>query len=352
MASLVPTTPPICLICSGRVHLIDTIPKMYYRHLGLPECRRSSKHLLRRSMRIVAILASYNEERFIAGCIEHLSGQGVEVYLIDNCSTDQTVSIAKQYLGHGLIGIETLPRALYDLEKILSRKESLAYTVDADWFMHADPDEVRLSPWPGVSLAEAFAKVDNEGYNAINFLEYTFVPTLESPNHDQSDFQKTMRWYYPFLREFPHRLNAWKRQPEQVELAWSAGHRVRFRGLRMYPHSFAMRHYLFLSAEHFIAKYGSREFSPLSVQKGWHAWRARVNRNLRPEEINLPSSSTLRSYISDAELDPSNPLKEHLVATMNLLSPSGVETKKNLGMAFQFLHRARRFLSHRLLRRP
>jgi glycosyltransferase involved in cell wall biosynthesis len=39
-------------------------------------------------MRVVAILASYNERRFIDGCLEHLHGQGVESYLIDNWSTD------------------------------------------------------------------------------------------------------------------------------------------------------------------------------------------------------------------------------------------------------------------------
>ena len=58
------------------------------------------------SMRIVALLAVHDEERFIGGCIEHLAGQGVEAYLLDNDSTDGTVEIAERHLGHGLIGIE------------------------------------------------------------------------------------------------------------------------------------------------------------------------------------------------------------------------------------------------------
>ena len=57
-----------------------------------------------RSIRVIALLASYNEERFIAG-------QGLQVYLIDNESTDNTVAIAERYAGRGLIRIETLPRA-------------------------------------------------------------------------------------------------------------------------------------------------------------------------------------------------------------------------------------------------
>jgi GT2 family glycosyltransferase len=85
-------------------------------------------------VRVVAILATHNEERFIAGCLEHLIGQGVEVYLIDNCSTDRTVEIAGRYLGRGLIDIETFPRAegVYKWRSILERKEQLATTLEAD----------------------------------------------------------------------------------------------------------------------------------------------------------------------------------------------------------------------------
>src|SRR3712207_8599948 len=97
-------------------------------------------------MRVVAILAAYNEERFLAGCLEHLFEQGVDAYLIDNESTDRTVEIAERYLGRGLIGIENIPRAagVFSWRPIIRRKEELAATLEADWFMHADPDEIRL----------------------------------------------------------------------------------------------------------------------------------------------------------------------------------------------------------------
>lgn len=35
-------------------------------------------------MRIVAILASYNEGHFMRACLEHYLQQGVEVYLLGN----------------------------------------------------------------------------------------------------------------------------------------------------------------------------------------------------------------------------------------------------------------------------
>ena len=52
-------------------------------------------------MRIIALLATYNEERFIASIIQHLFHQGVWVYLMDNSSTDRTLAIAEEYLGRG-----------------------------------------------------------------------------------------------------------------------------------------------------------------------------------------------------------------------------------------------------------
>src|ERR1700721_1468338 len=98
-------------------------------------------------MRIIAMLATYNEERFIAGCLEHLIGQGVDVYLMDDSSSDATVEIASRFLNKGLIGIETLVRnGTFALLPQLKRKEDLAQTLDADWFMHIDADEIRLPP--------------------------------------------------------------------------------------------------------------------------------------------------------------------------------------------------------------
>ena len=259
--------------------------------------------------RVVALLATYNEERFIAGCLEHLVRQHIDVYLLDNSSTDQTLAIAHRYLGRGLIGIETFPRdGIYRWRPILERKEQLAETLDGDWFMHVDADEIRLPPRSDRSLAQAFAEVDSAGYNAVNFQEFTFVPTREAPDHDHQDFQKTMRWYYPFLpSSAPMQVKAWKRQSSPVELAWSGGHHIWLPELRIAPQWFPMRHYLFLSVPHAVRKYVERHYDPAEVEAGWHRVRAR----LRPEMIRLPAMAELRGYFSDDQLDASNPRARH-----------------------------------------
>jgi glycosyltransferase involved in cell wall biosynthesis len=259
-------------------------------------------------MRAIALLATYNEERFAGPCIEHALEQGLDVYLIDNDSTDGTVQIAERYLGRGLIGIERLSRNdMYSWRPLLARKEELARSLDADGFLHIDADEIRPSPRRGVTVAEALAEVGRRGFNAVNFQEFTFVPTREAPDHDHPRFYETMRRYYPFQPRHPDQVRAWKRQETPVDLVATGGHRAEFAGLRLYPESFPMRHYLFLSRQHAIRKYCSRRYDPAEVAAGWHRARA----ELRPEDVTLLSQSELRLYTSDTELDASNPWTRH-----------------------------------------
>jgi hypothetical protein len=115
------------------------------------------------SLRVIAIIAAYNEEDIISSVIGHLAHSGIDAYLIDNHSTDDTVKEASQWLGRGLLHIERFPQSFspghdspgpFDWSAILRRKEELATELSADWFIHHDADEIRESPWPGFTLKE------------------------------------------------------------------------------------------------------------------------------------------------------------------------------------------------------
>jgi len=177
--------------------------------------------------------------------------------------------------------------------------------------MHVDADEFRVAARPRRSLVQAFAEAGEAGFNAVNFLEFTFVPTLEHPDHDHPHFARTMRSYYAYLPAFPHRLNAWKRQEQRVDLTSMAGYQVRFDGLRMAPRNLVMRHHLFLSLAHAAEKYiHAGGFAEEGIDRGWHGWRARLQTDL----VSLPSESDLRRYVSDDLLDRSEPRTEHILA--------------------------------------
>lgn len=257
-------------------------------------------------MRVIAMLQTFNEERFVAACLEHLFRQGVEVYLVDNESTDRTVEVARQYLNRGLIDIESLPRdGVFRLQVQMRRKEELASELDADWFMHIDTDEIYLPPSSNLTLPEALAQEDAKGYNAVNFVQFVYIPTREHPDHDNADYMRTMRWYYPFIPFYPHAIRAWKRQETHVFLEWSGGHRVWFPELRLSPTPFKYRHYLLLSREHAIQKFVNKRYDPESPEG--KDWRAR----LTVDAIKFPPESDMRIYTTDDELDATDPRTVH-----------------------------------------
>src|SRR5207244_6256033 len=134
-----------------------------------------------------------NEQRFVGGVPDEPAAHGRSGHLIENESTDETVAIAERRLTRNLIGIETLPRSgCYSLRTQLARKEQLAQNLEADWFIHVDADELRVTPYQRRSLAQSSAEIDEAGVNAVNFLEFTFVPTREHPDHDHPEFVHTM----------------------------------------------------------------------------------------------------------------------------------------------------------------
>lgn len=256
-------------------------------------------------MRIVALVQTYNERRHIARCIEHHRDQGADVYVVDNESTDETIGIVERYLGRGVIGLETLPRRRgRDLRDSLQRKQELACTLDADWLIHLDADERRCSSDPRQSLGDALRVADEAGFNAVNFLEFVFVPTIEAPDHDHPDYERTMRSYYHFLPGYPHRLNAFKRQDGPVDLASSGGHRVAFEGRRLAPRNLSMRHYRFLSLDQFRTKYPDTD--ELVAPAGHENWDSS-----RIAPTGLLSERHLRRYRPGEPLDRSEPLTRH-----------------------------------------
>jgi glycosyltransferase involved in cell wall biosynthesis len=266
------------------------------------------------SMKVIALLTTYNERRFVSACIEHLNAQGVEVYVTDHGSTDETLEIVESFLGRGVVAIDHMPRhGMVDYTSQYMRHEELAARLDADWFLQVDADERHEPADHRTTLAEVFAQADELGFNAVNFVEYTFVPTAESPDHDHAEFEQTMEWYYPYVRAYPHRLNAWKRQDEFVDLLSHDGHRVVFPGCRIFPRVLQMRHYQFLSRAHGLEKY-MRQIHPERIArltgKNWTI-------GFHPDRLVLPSERELRRRVPGEPLDRTEPEGEPLWVIQN-----------------------------------
>jgi Glycosyl transferase family 2 len=246
---------------------------------GKSEGEETRAQTVEESLRVVAIIAAYNEADIISPLIEHLVGNGVEAYLIDNRSTDDTVGQARRWLGKGLLEIETFPKEVpgdgptgFDWEGILQRKEEIARELDADWYIHNDADEFREPPWPGMSLKDAIRWVDRLGYNCIDFRVLNFRPVDSGFRAGADPKESITRWEEPILHDRV-RLNCWKAQTDRVSLAASGGHEVRFPGRRVFPIRFLLRHYPVRSQEHGERKIfdeRKKRFLERERAKGWH----------------------------------------------------------------------------------
>lgn len=228
--------------------------------------------------RTIALMSAYNEADIIGASIDHLARQGIETYLLDDGSTDDTVAIARSRVGTGLIAVEPLPPSdaaappRFSLSRILRRKEQLASTLDAEWFINQDADEFRESPWPHLSLAAAIALVDRLGWNAIDFEVLNFLPEGDGDLEGTDPAAAFRRWApaTPFDRV---QVRSWKKAAAPADLVSSGGHDARFEGRRVFPIRFPMRHYPFRGEAHgrrkvFVER--RARFDPAERSAGWH----------------------------------------------------------------------------------
>ena len=234
-----------------------------------------------KAFRVVAIIAAFNEGDIISPVIGHLVENAIDVYLIDNHSTDDTIEQARRWLGRGLLKIESFPHnsasvaqtaGLFDWSAILHRKEELAKQLCADWFIHHDADEIRESPWPGLTLGEAIRWVDSLGYNCIDFRVFNFLPIDDG--FRQGDDPRAYFAFYEQGADFDKlQLKCWKAGPMSVSLVPSAGHDVAFEGRRIFPIPFLLRHYPIRGQAHGLKKVFLERKARLLEREhsqGWH----------------------------------------------------------------------------------
>ncbi|MCA1644633.1 MAG: glycosyltransferase [Chloroflexi bacterium] len=228
--------------------------------------------------RVAAIVPTFNEADVIAHTLQYLIDDGIDVYVVDNRSTDATVEIVRQFEGKGLLGVERFPAEpapkTYDLRAILGRIEELVVPLEHDWVMLHDADERRRGPWPGVGLRDALYHVDRAGYTCVDHVTLNFWPTDNGylPTHDVEEYFA----YFEFSDHTGHfhQRRAWKNLGEGVSLAPSAGHDVGFYGRRVYPFKFLLKHYPFRSRSHGEYKVLHERKSRWNAAEralGWHA---------------------------------------------------------------------------------
>jgi len=230
-------------------------------------------------LRIVAIIAAFNEADIIGQTVRHLIEQGIFVHLIDDGSTDCTDVALAPLLASGLLSVERSAfgskasggPGVFQWERLLSRKEQLSRELEGDWFLHYDADEFRESPWGHLDLRHGIELVDRLGYNAIDFAVLNFWPT-DADVDAQGDVQRALRHWEPGASFDRVQVKCWKKTAA-IDLVTSGGHDARFDGRRVFPIRFLARHYPIRSQTHGQRKvFDERKprFAQEERARGWH----------------------------------------------------------------------------------
>lgn len=229
--------------------------------------------------RPLAIISAYNEDDVVGEVVVDLVKQGCDVAAIDNWSTDATWQILNkaraQYPDN--IVIERFPSngspPYYEWRKILQRKEEIAHHQQGRWIIHTDADELRRSPFPGLTLAEGLKLAQNTGANRVAFNLVNFRPTTDRPFQPgtlESSFS-----HFEFATRPGHvrQAKAWLQGSQRVDLASSGGHVVTFDNANDYPYRFLLQHYPIRSVEHGrrkVLEERQTRWSPEERKMGWH----------------------------------------------------------------------------------
>jgi len=232
-------------------------------------------------LKIVGTVSVFNEEDIVEEWIKHHLSQNLELVIIDSGSTDSSFEICKKFADNGKIKLFRIKeKSWWDLALDLRRQHDLALTDSPDWIIHMDADEFFESGVDGLTLKKAIEKVDEEGYNLIQFNRFEFFMTHENENLSGSIIEQNN--FYSFETDFIYR--AWKFYPG-IFVEPSGGHYPVFPSelkYRIYPKKMICRHYRFRNKKQAEKKLRLRtertENSP-DIKIGWHSHLKKIQRN-------------------------------------------------------------------------
>src|SRR5262245_2572987 len=225
--------------------------------------------------RVAAIINLYNEIDVIETTVRYLVYQCFEVHCIDNWSDDGSFELCQELLNNNLLkGLARFPDQKtndYEWAKQLAHTADYAATLDVNWVIHYDADEIRCSPWKNISFFDAIRYVDLLGYTAIDFAVIDFRFTDDS----DKNFSPDEYHYFEFGRQPAdfNQIKAWKNWHQVVDLVVHGGHEAVFAEQRVYPLKFLIKHYSLRNKNQATKKIFRDRIPRITkerVERGWH----------------------------------------------------------------------------------
>lgn len=260
-------------------------------------------------MKVTAILAIRNEEAYLANCLRHLVQNEVDFVVVDNGSADSSPAIyRRREFAVNLVDVVELPYCgAFSLSEQLRQKMQIVETLNTDWIIHLDVDEIMHSYRDGETLKDAVSRLDSLGWTVVNFDEFVFLPIEASYVSDLQGYQPIAHYYF-FQPNSPRLMRAWSKK-SGLSMVESGGHLLAGTGIRLAPEHLALRHYIVRNQEHAFAKYPTRVFAAEDLAIGWHRKRA----NVPAKAFELPPLRVLKRLDKTdmRDLDRSDPWTDH-----------------------------------------
>ncbi len=257
-----------------------------------------------KKFKVTAVVAIRNGSFYFPRLCKHARDNGILLAVIDNDSEDNLQDLIVENSDVVIKSERLKYDGYFDLVKQLEAKERMIQTLTTDWVIHLDVDELLFSDTHKEPLVDALLRVQNAGFNAINFDEFVFLP-IERIKRFHSENYDTMNWYY-FFEPRQNRLVRAFRKNLRTQIT-SGGHNVEGE-VKLYPNNMIMRHYMFENRKHAKKKYRFRQYSIQDIENKFHGNRTPLQNN----KLAFPTKKSLkRSALSDWSLDKSDPKKNH-----------------------------------------
>lgn len=229
-----------------------------------------------------AFMSVFNDEDIILESVMKLIESGIDIYILDNGTTDNSIEKIKHLVGRGIIDIEYFltienGRHTFKLWDILKKFEEISNKLNYDWYLISDADEIKYSPWNSLCLREAIDKVDYLGYNLINFKLFNF--RLSDNIVIFNDFETSLISYSSEDNQSSIQLKCWKKS-DYVDLKKYGGHIVSRENPSVFPLRFINKHYPIRTIEQGkkkLFKERMDRYSPTELAMGWHSHYSDLN---------------------------------------------------------------------------
>jgi hypothetical protein len=263
--------------------------------------------------RPLALVTTYNDSDIAAQIIAKFLDDGIDVVVHDNWSTDGTFEeLTALAAGRSDLSLERFPEQgpsrYFDLRTVCRMKEEIAAKFPGRWIIHNDSDEMRCSPWPGISLRGGLYIAERMGYAAVDFTVCQFRP-VDAELSPTLSLERQIR-NFEYSRAIGHfsQIRVWRQGTERVDLASSGGHEAQFSGRKIFPYKFLLKHYPLRSAEQARRKiFVERRprYAPAEREFGWHIHYDEFEADQRfvwsaADLIDFEAPATRRTYLVES----------------------------------------------------